>query len=187
MKLWQLTPAEDLGREMKGCCFKAKCLLKRIAFILPFFFLLISVTLLVQYRNFCPPHRVVVATRSGTLQINEICNIFNLSSQHAVLGMQCVRKTKSEGCEKCSHTGNWNCAVIHSCSIKNPFCNLSFLILVWLEPDLPLVQTGAAQNRHTGLLQETICSKSFQQKNQEGNRCRWIQKQRGLTKWRDCF
>lgn len=144
MKLWQLTPAEDLPREMKGCCFKAKCLLKRIAFILPFLFLLISVTLLIQYGNFCPPHRVVVATCSGTLQINEICNIFNLSSQHAVLGMQCVRKTKSEGCEKCSHTGNWNCAVIHSCSTKNPFCNLSFLILVWLGPDLPLVQTGAA-------------------------------------------
>lgn len=88
MKLWQLTPAEDLPREMKGCCFKAKCLLKRIAFILPFLFLLISVTLLIQYGNFCPPHRVVVATCSGTLQINEICNIFNLSSQHAVLGMQ---------------------------------------------------------------------------------------------------
>lgn len=142
--MWQLTSAEDLAREMKPCFFKAKCLLKKVPFTLLFFFLLVPVILLVQYGNFCPPHRVVVATCSGTLQINEICNIFNLSSQHAVLGMQCVRKTKSEGCEKCSHTGNWNCAVIHSCSTKKPFCNLSFLILVCLGPDLPLVQTGAA-------------------------------------------
>lgn len=144
--MWQLTPAEDLAREVKGCCFKTKCLLKGVAFYpaIIFFFLLISVTGVVQYGNFCPPHRAVVATHSGTLQINDICNIFNLSSQHAVLRMQCVGKTKSEGCKKCSHTGNWNCTVIHSCSTKNPFCNLSFLILVWMGPDLPLVQTGAA-------------------------------------------
>ena len=147
MELWQLTPAEDLTRELKSCCFKANHLLRRVTLSCLFFFLFAVscfVTLLVQYRNSCPPHRVLVATCSGTLQFNEICNIFNLSSQHAVLGMQCVRKTKSEGREKCIHTGNWNCAVIHSCSANNPFCNLSFLILVWLGPDLPVVQTGAA-------------------------------------------
>lgn len=146
MELWQFTPAEDLPRGLKSCSFKANDLLKSCFY--PAFFFLFAVTcfvtLLVQYRNSCPPQRVVVAACSGTLQINENCNVFNLSSQHAVLGMQRVRKTKSEGCEKCIHTGNWNCAVIHSCSANNPFYNLSFLILVWLGPDLPLVQTGAA-------------------------------------------
>lgn len=147
MELWQFTPAEDLRRELKSCCFKANDLLKKkVALILPFF---PSSLLFVLWHFWFSTEihvlpRVVVALCSGTLQINENCNIFNLSSQYAVLGMQRVRKTKSEGRKKCIHTGNWNCAVIHSCSANNPFCNLSFLILVWLGPDLPLVQTGAA-------------------------------------------
>lgn len=144
MEPWPFTPAENLTRESKWCCFRAKKGL--LLSCLFFFFIAVScfVTLLVQYRNLCPPHRAVVAMSSGTLQISEICNIFHLSSQHAVLGMRCVRKTKSEGHGKCIHTGNWNCAVIHSCSANNPVCNLSFLILVWLGPELPLAQTGAA-------------------------------------------
>lgn len=39
-------------------------------------------------------------------RLNELCNIFNVPSQPAVLGMQCVIKTKSEGRKKCVHTGN---------------------------------------------------------------------------------
>lgn len=63
-------------------------------------FLVISVTLLIQYGNFCPPYRVVVATCSGTLQINEICNIFNLSSQHAVLGITVWERPKVRDARK---------------------------------------------------------------------------------------
>lgn len=37
--MWQLTPVDDLAREMKGCCIKAKCLLKRVAFILQILYL----------------------------------------------------------------------------------------------------------------------------------------------------
>lgn len=144
--------------ELNSCCFEVTNLRKRVAFIhCLFFFSLFTfscvVTLLVQYRNSCALHRDLVAMCSGTLQQNEICSIFNLPPQPAVLGMQHVRKTESGGCKKCIHTGNWNCSVIHSCSAENPSCNLSFLILVWLGPDLLLAQTGAALLTSAGVYQ----------------------------------
>lgn len=158
MKLRHFAPAEDLQWVEQLLLWsyqptQKSCVYPLFGFFFSLFTFSCVVTLLVQYRNSCALHRDLVAMCSGTLQQNEICSIFNLPPQPAVLGMQHVRKTESGGCKKCIHTGNWNCSVIHSCSAENPSCNLSFLILVWLGPDLLLAQTGAALLTSAGVYQ----------------------------------